>query len=83
MALRIVKNIKINSEMKNKTVIKNGVTYYLISEDQSIKFVCDICKKEKTSKKYVEYRDNGMHVCLFAMLVTYGKYVKRNCNLTI
>ena len=64
MALRIVKNIEINSERKNKTVIKNGVTYYLISEDQSIKFVCDICKKEKTSKKHVEYRDNGMHVTL-------------------
>lgn len=48
--------------MKKKTVVKNGVTYDFISEDQSIKFVCDICKKEKTSKKYAEYRDIGMHV---------------------
>jgi len=36
--------------MKKKTVVKNGVTYDFISEDQSVKFVCDICNKEKTSK---------------------------------
>ena len=36
--------------MKKKTVIKNGVAYDYISEDASVKFVCDICKKEKISK---------------------------------
>lgn len=46
--------------MKKKTVVKNNVAYDFISEEYSIKFICDICKKEKTSKKYVEYRDENM-----------------------
>ena len=52
--------------MQKKTVVKNGVAYDYISEDASIKFVCDICKKEKISKKHIKYRDenlNEVHIC--------------------
>lgn len=48
--------------MKKKTVVKSGISYDFISEEKSIKFICDICKKEKTSKKYVEFHDDNMLV---------------------
>lgn len=40
--------------MKKKTVVKNNVAYDFISEEYSIKFICDICKKGSVSQSVSE-----------------------------
>ncbi len=50
---------------KVKKIVKDGVELDYISNESSIKFVCDICHKEKVAKKYAEYSENGiiMRIC--------------------
>lgn len=52
--------------MSSKQLIMNGAICEYIRVDESIEFFCARCKKRKISKKYAQYKEDGI--------------IKRLCN---